>query len=116
MLRSLAKLDETKGRTAQDTYGYNHGTLYGDYLWYPSNGQVGGALVLDGDGDYIDTTLMDELHTAESFTIAAWFKTNVTDEGQQHLLWIGDVGGNGLPGVAHIEERPVLVVANWEVL
>ncbi len=54
--------------------------------------------MLDGDGDYVQTTLMDELQDAADFTIAAWFKTNVTDTGAQHIVWIGDVGGNGWGG------------------
>ena len=87
-------LDDGSGTNAVDSIGGFDGTLQGDPMW-EANGKVGGALALDGDGDYVQTTLMNELHTAENFTIAAWFKTNVTAEGQQHLLWIGDVAGNG---------------------
>ncbi len=87
-------LDDGGGATAVDIVGGYDGTLEGDATW-EANGKIGGALVLDGDGDYIQTTLMDEVQTATNFTIAAWFKTNVTDSGQQHLLWMGDVGGNG---------------------
>ncbi|MFC1718920.1 LamG domain-containing protein, partial [Candidatus Poribacteria bacterium] len=82
------------GNTAADTIGNFDGTLQGDTAW-DGNGKVAGAIVLDGDGDYIQTTLMDELQTADNFTIAAWFKTNVTDSGQQHILWAGDVAANG---------------------
>ena len=82
------------GLTAVDVVGGFDGTLEGDATW-DANGKLGGALVVDGNGDYIQTTLMDELQAAENFTIAAWFKTTVTDTGSQHLLWIGDVGGNG---------------------
>jgi len=88
-------LDDGAGGTAVDVVGGFDGTLQGDPEW-TGNGQVDGALILDGDGDYVQTTLMAELQTAESFTIAAWFQTNITDAGQQqHLLWIGDVTGNG---------------------
>lgn len=91
-------LDEGSGNTAADVVGGFDGTLQGDPEW-TGNGQVGGALVLDGDGDYIETPLFDELHTAENFTIAAWFQTNATAEGQQqHLMWIGDAAGNGWGG------------------
>ncbi len=87
-------LDDGGGTTAVDVVGGFDGTLEGDATW-DANGKVGGALVLDGDGDYIQTTLMDELQAAEDFTIAAWFKANVTDT-QQLLVWIGDAnGGNG---------------------
>jgi hypothetical protein len=87
-------LDDGSGTTAADSVGGFDGTLQGDPVW-EANGKVGGALVFDGDGDYVQTTLMSELHTGENFTIAAWFKTNVTAEGQQHILWAGDVAGNG---------------------
>jgi hypothetical protein len=79
---------------AADSVGNHDGTIEGDPVW-EANGRIDGAIVLDGDGDYIQTTLMDELHTANNFTLAVWFWTNVTDTGQQHILWMGDVAGNG---------------------
>ena len=89
------KLDDGTGATAVDSAGGHDGTIEGDPVW-EANGKIDGAMVFDGDGDYIQTTLMDELHTAENFTIAVWFKTNVTGEGQQqHILWMGDVAANG---------------------
>ena len=48
------KFDETEGRKATDSSGSdNHGTLVGNPQWQP--GQVGGALLFDGDGDYVET-------------------------------------------------------------
>ena len=87
-------LDDAAGVTAVDSVGGFNGTLQGDSAW-DANGKIGGAIVLDGAGDYVQTTLLDEVRAAESFTIAAWFKTNVTDSGQQHILWMGQSGGNG---------------------
>jgi hypothetical protein len=87
-------LDDGAGATAADLAGGFDGTLQGNPVW-EANGKVDGALVFDGVDDYIQTTLMDRVHTAENFTIAAWFKTNVTAEGQQHILWMGDLAGNG---------------------
>ena len=87
-------LDDGSGTTAADSIGGFDGTLQGDPVW-EANGRIDGALVFDGVGDYVQTTLMDELQTGENFTIAVWFKTNVTAEGQQHILWVGDVAGNG---------------------
>jgi len=88
-------LDDGSGAVAADSSGSGHdGVFEGDPQW-AAGGQSGGAVDFDGDGDYLQTTLFDELHTAENFTVSAWFRTNVTDSGQQHILWIGDVGGNG---------------------
>ena len=87
-------LDDAGGVTAVDVVGGFNGELKGDPTW-EANGKMGGALVLDGAGDYVQTTLLEEVRTAENFTIAAWFKTSVTDSGQQHMLWMGQGGGNG---------------------
>lgn len=87
-------LDDGTGNVAVDLVGGFEGTLEGDPAW-DDGGVIGGALVFDGDGDYVQTDLMEELQTAENFTITAWFKTNVTASGQHHILWEGDVGGNG---------------------
>ena len=86
--------NESDGDVAADRSGNGHdGTLEGDPQW-TDGGIRGGALEFDGDGDYVQTTL-DELQTADNFTISAWFKANVTDTGQYHIMWIGDVAGNG---------------------
>jgi len=78
---------------ANDTSGNGYdGTLMGDALIQD------GALVLDGDGDYVQTTLFEPIQAApDGFTMATWFNTN-TIAGQQHILWIGDVAANGYGG------------------
>ncbi len=87
--------DEGAGEVAADSSGGGHdGALMGDPQW-TTDGADDGALEFDGDGDYVQTTLFDQVHVAEGITVATWFRTNVTDEGQQHLIWIGAGAGNG---------------------
>jgi len=87
-------LDETSGPTAKDSVGDYDGTLKGDPTW-EANGKRNGALAFDGNGDYVQTTLMDVLQTAENFTLAAWFKTNITSQGEPQIIWVGGAPGNG---------------------
>ena len=48
-------LDEEEGNIAYDSVGGNNADLYGESIWLPTGGQVGGALDLDGIDDYINT-------------------------------------------------------------
>ena len=64
------KFDETEGSNAGDSSGNNLvGTLVGDPQWQPSGGKFGGALVLDGEGDYVETNYATDLPV---WTIAVW--------------------------------------------
>ena len=74
------------------TLGSTAGVDANDPLWIA--GRVGtGALSFDGSSDYVSTT-STTAKTASSFTISAWFQTDVTT-GQHHILWEGYSGGNG---------------------
>ncbi len=65
------KLDETSGTTAVDSSGNgNVGTLIGDPLWV--SGWIGGALDLDGDGDYVDCGNDPIFDVTDEITVAAW--------------------------------------------
>jgi len=59
--------------------------------WTP--GKYGSGLDFDGTDDYLQTD-STELKTADNFTVMAWFRTNDTNT-VQHILWQGDVAGNG---------------------
>lgn len=50
------KFDETSGTTADDATGNtdNDGTLMNGATWAPEDGMIGGAILMDGDDDYID--------------------------------------------------------------
>jgi Concanavalin A-like lectin/glucanases superfamily len=70
-------LDDGAGTLAQDSsYNENHGQLQGDATW--SAGQLGGALSLDGDGDYVDLGDAPSLKPDLPLTIAAWIKLDQT--------------------------------------
>jgi len=60
-----------------DSSGNNHpGTLFGNPRWVV--GKIGGALELDGDGDYVDVGRVGISGTAPR-TLAGWAKANTTD-------------------------------------
>lgn len=62
------KLDDGEGGTATDSSGWGrHGMVYGDLLWV--QGYLGGALRLDGMGDYIDTGYAENVAV---WTVSAW--------------------------------------------
>ncbi|MBL7153624.1 MAG: hypothetical protein ISS79_07895 [Phycisphaerae bacterium] len=74
----LLELDESSGTTAEDSSGNErHGTLYGDPLWQPSGGRLGGALQFDGIDDYISTIGFHGITRQKSRTVAAWVKTDL---------------------------------------
>lgn len=68
------KLDESKGTVAADSSGNgNDGTLVGNPVWRPAEGQIGGAIDLDGRGAYVRVTKAKGLDFApESFSVSAW--------------------------------------------
>jgi len=63
-------LDDGAGSTALDSVGNNHGTLQGDAAW--AEGYVGGAILLDGAGDYIDCGNSATFNITDAITLAAW--------------------------------------------
>jgi hypothetical protein len=48
-------LDEAEGILAVDSVGENHADVMGEATWLPTEGVVGGALLLDGANDYMAT-------------------------------------------------------------
>jgi hypothetical protein len=65
------KLDETAGDVARDSVGNHDGVLRGDPVWLPQGGAIGGAIQLDGIGDYILLgSVLDA--AAGPFTVSAW--------------------------------------------
>ena len=61
-------LNEGSGTIARDDSGNgNNGSLKGDPKWV--DGVLGGALELDGDGDYVDTGNTENL---SEYTLAIW--------------------------------------------
>ncbi len=69
--------DETSGTTAYDSSGHgNHGTLQGDPQWVA--GRTGGALELDGDGDYVDIGSVG-MSGMDLRTLTGWAKASTTN-------------------------------------
>ena len=70
------KLDETSGTIAHDASGNgNDGTLNGDPVWVI--GKTDGALLLDGDGDYVDIGSVG-ISGIDTRTIAGWARASTT--------------------------------------
>jgi hypothetical protein len=74
-LIGLWTLDQTSGTVAYDMSGNgNDGTLMGDPMW--TVGKIGGALELDGTGDYVNCGNGDILNITRQVTLAAWVKAD----------------------------------------
>jgi len=63
-------LDDGAGSTALDSVGSNHGSLQGNASW--AEGYQGGAILLDGNGDYIDCGNNSTFNITDAVTLAAW--------------------------------------------
>jgi len=87
------KLDEVSGTTAADSTGASDGTLIGGPLWQPDGGIEGGAILLDGVDDYIETPFVLD-PVGGPFSVFAWIK-------------------NGLPGQAILSQASGV---NWLML
>jgi len=80
------KLDESQGTKAADNSGNGHGaTLRGDAKWQPA-GKVGGAIALDGDGDYLEVADESAFDFTAGVTVAAWIKPNALDKPWQAIV------------------------------
>jgi len=67
------KLDETKGTLAEDISLAHDATLKGNPVWQPAGGKVGGAILLDGVDDYVQTPFV--LNPSQgAFSVLAWVK------------------------------------------
>jgi len=90
-------LDEGEGTFVTDSVGGYLGELINTVEWaVPEEAKIGsGALYFNAQEDYVQTDLLDDLVYADEFTLCAWFNTEIVDEGQQHILWIGAATENG---------------------
>ena len=83
------KLDDGSGNTATDSSGNGlDGTLVGDTSWV--DGIVAGALVFDGDGDYVDVGRDPAFDITQQITVSAWIKVNAFDREWQAIVTKGD--------------------------
>jgi hypothetical protein len=76
------KFDETKGNVAADSSGNgNNGSLVGNPVWRPQGGKLGGAIELDGNGDYVKIDNESAFDITGQITISAW--VNITSVPQE---------------------------------
>ena len=87
------KLDEIEGGIAYDSVGDNDGILYGNPIWQPMGGMLGGALEFDGDNDYVDCGANPILALTDAVSISAWIK--VAAQGADHKVGGNQDGANG---------------------
>ncbi|MHC4241777.1 MAG: Kelch repeat-containing protein [Planctomycetota bacterium] len=84
-------LDESEGTIAQDSAGTNDAGTFGDPLWQPTDGQVDGAIQLDGIDDCVIVGSIPN-PTEGPFSVLTWVKDGTP--GQVVLSQIG--GANWL--------------------
>jgi hypothetical protein len=83
------KLDETSGEIAFDSASQNDGVTYGQPLWQPAGGRIGGALQFDGVNDYAELPIGPVIGTLTDSTFATWVNWSGGRDGQR----IFDFGG-----------------------
>ena len=83
------KLDETSGDVVFDSVGQNDGVTYGEPLWQPAGGKIGGALQFDGVNDYAQLPIGPVIGSLTDSTFATWVNWSGGSDGQR----IFDFGG-----------------------
>jgi hypothetical protein len=89
-LLSHWRLSEGSGATALDSAGGNHGTLMEDATW--TDGMIGGGVLLDGEGDYVNCGNDNSFNISASVSLAAWVQP---DTGFAYPDWSGIIMRGG---------------------
>jgi predicted outer membrane repeat protein len=84
------KLDESEGDTAKDSAGTNDGTLHGGPQWQPYNGRLEGALLFDGENDYVDCGNSPTFDITGQISVGAWVNINSVNMEWQTVIAKGD--------------------------
>jgi len=85
------KFDEQSGKEVSDSSGNgNTGKVAGQPKWQPSGGKIGGALLFDGGGDYVEIANQQNFNATGQITVAAWIKVNKFDKQYQTIVAKGD--------------------------
>jgi len=84
------ELDESSGSVAVNSAGNNNGVLEGNPQWQPYSGRMNGALLLDGNGDYLDCGPSPVFDIADEITVAAWVNINQVNMDWQAIVTKGD--------------------------
>lgn len=83
------KLDEGSGTTVSDSSGNGHdGVLIGDTAWI--DGHIGGALVFDGNEDFVEIADSNDWNIVNQITVSAWIKVDAFDKQWQAIVSKGD--------------------------
>ncbi len=83
------QFDDASGEQVTDASGHAyHGQIQGNPVW--TEGVTGGALQLDGDGDYVEIGPGEEFNITGQITVAAWFKVTAFDKDSQAIVTKGD--------------------------
>ena len=89
------KFDEGQGNIAADSSSNgNNGTLEGNPAWQPAGGKIGGAISLDGDGDYIDLPVGSVISYLPECTFSTWVNWSGEGAPWQRILDFGTDEGN----------------------
>jgi hypothetical protein len=82
------QLDEGEGKVTADAGGHHAGTLVGNPTW--TEGVAGGALQLDGQGDYVDLGTGPDFDITDRITVCAWVQVTAFDTDWQVIVAKGD--------------------------
>jgi hypothetical protein len=83
-------LDENSGTTAIDFIGGNNASLNGSAAWAPTEGQVDGAVRLNGTGSYLSVGNESNFDFTNAMTVACWIKPDTFDATWQAFVCKGD--------------------------
>ncbi len=83
-------LDENTGTTAIDFVGGNNATLNGSAAWAPTEGQVDGAVRLNGPGSYLSVGNESNFDFTNAMTVACWIRPDTFDATWQAFVCKGD--------------------------
>jgi len=84
------KLDESEGDTAKDSAGTNDGALHDSPQWQPYGGRLEGALLFDGENDYVDCGNSPTFDITAQITVAAWANFSFVNMEWQTVIAKGD--------------------------
>jgi hypothetical protein len=84
------KLDETHGNIAYDSSGSGYdGMAYGNPQWQSNAGKIDGALLFDGDNDYIELPIGSLINELINCTFTTWVNFSNTGGNWQRIFDFG---------------------------
>jgi hypothetical protein len=85
------KFDEAEGAVAADSSGNsNNGSLQGHPVWRPRGGKFGGAIELNGNGDYVKIDNEAPFNITGQITISAWVNIKSVPQEWTGIVTKGD--------------------------